>query len=141
MKPAVTDIDAIMFPGERSRTLSAQIAYIDRMLAALEPAVVEESIPEDSDLALPEREHYALSNGDTVTVDFYQISKHCWTAKDANHDGRTGVDNTRELALQDLLRMCEADLEDDCDDGRARVVSEPQRRDRDWRQKVAGTQS
>lgn len=106
----------------------------------LDPAAIEESLPEDSDLALPEREHYTLSNGDTVTVDFYQISANCWTAKDADHDSRTGVDHTRELALQDLLRMCEADLEDDCDDGRARVVSEPQRRDAEFRRILARAQ-
>lgn len=145
MNKASTTIDDIMFPMHQSRTLKAQIECIDRMLAAIESNrvnldAIHEALPEDSDLAMPERGHYALSNGDTVTVDFYQISANCWTAKDANHDSRTGVDKTRELALQDLLRMCEADLEDSCDDGRARVVSEPQRRDAEFRRIVARTQ-
>ena len=84
-------------------------------LDAIFPAepVTPEVADEDS-LAFDERTNRALSNGDLVVFDLVQISADCWTAKDANHDGRTGVDDTREGAIADLVQMCEEDLED-CD--------------------------
>lgn len=96
-----------MHPATR---LDFQIGYIDQLLARLSPAALAESLPEDSPLALPERVSYALSNGEVVDIDLYQISAGCWTAKDANHDSRTGVDSTREKAIADLLEQCEADI-------------------------------
>ena len=67
---------------------------------------------EDSPLALDERTTRVLSNGEVLTFDLFQTSANCWTAKDANHDGRTGVDTTREKAIADLVSMAEDDLED-----------------------------
>lgn len=67
---------------------------------------------EDSPLALDERTNVLLSSGEMLEFDVVQISGNCWTAKDANHDGRTGVGNTRAEAIADLVSLAEDDIED-----------------------------
>lgn len=92
--------------------------HIDLMFEVLFPlehaTALQELIREDeeSPLALDERTTRVLSNGEVLEFDVVQISADCWTAKDANHDGRTGVDDTRELAIADLVSMAEEDIED-----------------------------
>ncbi len=116
----MTTIDDILYPTERLRTLDAQIAYIDRMLALIDAGKPKAEQDEDSTLALDERTTRVLSNGDVLEFDVVQISADCWTAKDANHDARTGIGDTRELAISDLVSMAEDDLEDcDVEDPRA----------------------
>lgn len=94
--------------------------HVDMWFEALFPleqaTVLQELIrqDEDSPLALDERTTRVLSNGDVLEFDVFQISADCWTAKDANHDGRTAVDTTRQKAIADLVSMAEDDLED-CD--------------------------
>ena len=92
-------------------TLFLQTMILMDTIFPLDPAPIAEALPEDSPLALPERTTLMLSNGDVVEVDLFQISAGCWSAKDANHDGRCGWDTTRELALKDLLELCESDVE------------------------------
>jgi hypothetical protein len=97
--------------------MSANPLFRSTMLAldAIFPAEpVTPALAEEDTLAFDERTSRVLSNGDVVVFDLYQINADCWTAKDANHDGRTGVDDTREGAIADLLQLCEDDLED-CD--------------------------
>jgi len=77
-----------------------------------DPATIAYSLPEDSPLALPERTTLTLRKGEMIDVDLFQISADCWTAKDANHHGRTGVDTTREGAIADLVQMAQDDLQD-----------------------------
>lgn len=88
---------------------------LDAMFMAPDPAQVHYTITEsdeNSPLAYPERTTLTLRNGEVIDVDLYQISAGCWSAKDANHDGHTGWDATRELALKDLETLCNDDLEE-----------------------------
>ena len=75
-------------------------------LAILDPARHEDSLPEDSDLALPERTSVTLMSGEVLVYDLYQISAGCWTAKNADHDSQTGVGETAVLAVKDLIDLC-----------------------------------
>lgn len=138
MKPTVTDIDAIMFPGECSRTLTAQIEYVRRMLDAIEsipktpqqPSSTPEGnglkngsvhAPQDCSGAL-----ITLTNCDEITVDVFQINAGWWTAKNADHDHQCGQGPTRQAAIDDLWWICQRDM--------------LARRDREWRQKLARAQ-
>jgi len=89
--------------------------HVDMCFEALFPldkAPAQQQVEdEDSPLALDERTTRVLSNGDVLTFDLFQVSADCWTAKDANHDGRTGVDTTREKAIADLVSMAEDGVE------------------------------
>lgn len=99
--------------------MSANPLFRSTLLAldAIFPMADHEPAIKDAELADQERTTLTLSNGDLIDVDVFQISHDCWTAKDANHDDRCGVDDTREAALEDLLQICEDDLEDtDIDD-------------------------
>lgn len=92
--------------------------HVDAWFATLFPVPalsrMPDAVDEDSPLALDERANVILSNGDMLEFDLFQNSANCWTAKDANHDGRTGVGNTRAEAIADLVSLAEDDIED-CD--------------------------
>jgi hypothetical protein len=90
--------------------LQSTIRALDVIFGALDAPPTAADQDEDSPLALDERTTRVLSNGDVLEFDVVQISGNCWTAKDANHDGRTGVDTTREKAIADLLWMAEDEI-------------------------------
>lgn len=143
-----TSIDDIMFPGEQARTLGARIDFLNHALSVLSATPAATELPpqgngprercvnralEDCTGALSMR----LSNGETIQYRLVEIYGH-WNAYDDNDtSGSGGWGPTKLEAIRDLRERCERES---CDDGRARVVSEPQRRDAEFRRIVAGTQ-
>jgi hypothetical protein len=90
--------------------LQSTIRALDVIFGALDSQPIAADQDDDSPLALDERTTRVLSNGDVLEFDVVHISADCWTAKDANHDGRTGVGDTRELAIADLVWMAEDEI-------------------------------
>lgn len=147
-KPRAT-IDDIMFPGEQARTLKAQVGYSDRLLAAIDShksaapastllgnAAQKDSThaPQDCSGALLSM---TLSNSETIQYRLVEIYGY-WNAYDDNDtSGSGGWGPTKPEAIRDLRERCERES---CSDGRARVVSEPQRRDAEFRQALLRTQ-
>ncbi len=89
-------------------------AWFEELFPLDQAPALQELIREDEDspLALDERTNVLLSNGDMLEFDLYQTSGSCWTAKGANHDGRTGGGNTLAEAIADLVSLAEDDIED-----------------------------
>lgn len=143
MKTAVTDIDDIMFPGESSRTLAAQIKCLDLMLAALDSPSRHTGLKSALEARPAQHESLGrdvtagpnslgpaclmtLANGDEINVDLCNVGN-WWTAKNADHDHQCGQGETREAALADLREICEEHA--------------IRARDREWRRIVARAQA
>lgn len=144
-KPRTT-IDDIMFPGEEGRTLGARIDFLNHALSVLSATPAATELPpqgngprercvtralEDCTGAL------SLSNGETIQYRLVEIYG-LWNAYDDNDtSGSGGWGPTPAEAIADLRERCERES---CSDGRARVISEPQRRDAEFRRIVSGAQ-
>lgn len=138
MKTPVTNIDDILFPGESRRLLDAQIAYVKRMLDAIESIPKTPQQPSSTPLGngLKNGSVHApqdcsgalitLTNGDEITVDLFQVNAGWWTAKNADHDHQCGQGATRQAAIDDLWAICQRDM--------------LARRDREFRRIVAKAQ-
>lgn len=147
-KPRTT-IDDIMFPGESLRYLKEQLACIDRALVAIDshksaaPATSHTGTGAQKDFTHAPQDcsgallSMTLTNGETIQYRLVEIYGH-WNAYDDNDtSGSGGWGPTKLEAIRDLRERCERES---CNDGRARVVSEPQRRDAEFRRIVARTE-